>query len=65
MRLLVVGDREKRKHNLLEVVGKSGLLDKEQAKSFDKLLVSQYEVISVEPGEPGETSLGHNGSGYR
>ena len=57
VRLVVAGDPEKRKQRLLEVVGRSGLLDKKQAKNFDEFLVNHHEAFSVEPGEQGETSL--------
>ena len=51
VRLVVAGDPEKSKQRLLEVVGRSGLLDDKQAKSFDDFLVNQQEAFSVEPGE--------------
>ena len=50
VRLVVAGDPKQRKQRLLEVVGRSGLLDEEQAKSFDEFLVNHHEAFSVKPG---------------
>ena len=51
VRLVVAGDPRQKKQRLLEVVGRSGLVEEEQAKRFDEFLVSHHEAFSVEPGE--------------